>query len=526
MAEKIPFEIRNPKFVLEQIQQLYAADPVGALKEYTTNAIDGIQQRRLQAPYDNAHIGILVNKEEGSIVIQDNGIGMTYDFLKDVPRSIGESGRRGVKEMRGEKGFGMLAYCGFGDRANVLTRTTVDKGSYNYLHMERNSLTAETDKLPATTVEKQMGPGFVQGTRISIYGVSPKTIEDYFTPQKLKHAMAEMYDPILRSKEVTIEIGWSGKDKRLETVDPLSRKGKSVLEEMVSTQNKVIELKDGTRAIGEMEICLWLNPDGTNEKIGLYNKGVKVQDLTRLKEFDRFPWNSGKLCGYISENFCKLVPSRDGMRRDNKAFGELVSMLNVYEQQLGEYVKLAEEEGTKNRACSALEQIAEKLGTIYSRRPNPFTKGTREPSQKPRQPSKPGAVKRKPNCPFDFDISEFPANESNLRSKLEDEERILINSDHRDFTHFASSRGSKDKESLQYFAGVISKEAAWADYLAGRRAQSQEVGKSYTVNEDTMRAIQERSAEIQFELLEAFGILKKRKKAGNAEAAKIIESVA
>ena len=48
------------------------------------------------------------------------------------------------------------------------------------------------------------------------------------------------------------------------------------------------------------------------------------------------------------------------------------------------------------------------------------------------------------------------------------------------------------------------------------------------MNEDTMRAIQERSAEIQFELLEAFGILKKRKKAGkeSAEPAKIIESVA
>jgi len=40
MAETITYEIKNQAFVIDQIKQLYAVDPVSALKEYTTNAID------------------------------------------------------------------------------------------------------------------------------------------------------------------------------------------------------------------------------------------------------------------------------------------------------------------------------------------------------------------------------------------------------------------------------------------------------------------------------------------------------
>ncbi|MBW2969708.1 ATP-binding protein, partial [Candidatus Woesearchaeota archaeon] len=212
---KVAYELKNTGFVIGQISQLYAADPVGALKEYVTNAIDAFSEASLQGGKTKACVGVVINKEAGTITVQDNALGMSYDFLSELPRSIGESTRRGVKEMRGEKGFGMLAYCGFGRRADVLTRTVNDNGSYSSLVMGRDELSADVDRLEARVVKS----AFDTGTRVSVSGVPRKTIEDYFTPKKLKHSLGETYEPLIRSGEVEIYVGWHGKKERLERVE-------------------------------------------------------------------------------------------------------------------------------------------------------------------------------------------------------------------------------------------------------------------------------------------------------------------
>jgi restriction endonuclease Mrr len=111
-------------------------------------------------------------------------------------------------------------------------------------------------------------------------------------------------------------------------------------------------------------------------------------------------------------------------------------------------------------------------------------------------------------------MMEFSENEAGLRSKLDGDSLILINRAHRNFVHFADNRKANDREALQYFADVIAKEAAWADYRAGRKALCREnENPSFTMNEESMRAIQERASELKLELLESFGIIKKRQKA-------------
>ncbi len=509
MAEQIPYEIKNSTFVIKQIQALHAADPLNAFKEYTTNAIDAFTEARLHSsPVANAQIGIIVNKEEGAITIQDNALGMGYDFLRSIPASIGESCKRGVEEMRGEKAFGMLAYCGFGDRANVLSRRSEDNGRYNYLHMEREKMSAEADRLEARIVKESMKPAFKQGTRITISGIARKTIEDYFTPAKLQHALAEMYDPVLRAGEVKIAVGWYGRNEKLQSITPLKRKGKRVVDDIAETPEPIRKQHDGTTLPGELEVELWVNPDG-KEKIGFYNKGVMALDsITKLKEFDKAPWNTGKIGGYINENFCKLVPSRDGVERNNKRFDYLMQMLKEYEPELTRIAEQAENESIRQRGNKVLQEVSKKFHAVYSNKPNPFTKGTGKQLENPRKPPTPSDNPRPPRrAPYVFDMVEFDAHESNIRSKLEDDVMVLLNSSHRDFKRYASS---KDREAQMYYAGVISKEVAWADFLAGKRAQDQETGRQFTMNADTLRAIQERATELYLGMLACFGIIKKQ----------------
>lgn len=510
---KVPYELKNTDFVIGQISQLYAADPVGALKEYVTNSIDAFSDASLKGQKIKARIGVVINKEDGTVTVQDNALGMSYDFLSQIPRSIGESSRRGIKEMRGEKAFGMLAYCGFGQSADVLTRTSNDNGSYSNLVMRRDELSADVGRLESRVVKAAVR--FDTGTRVTVSGVPRKTIEDYFTPQKLKHALGETYEPLLRSNEVEIYVGWHGRNERLEKVEPSEHKGEPVLSDLSPTSKKIIRLGNGSHVAGELEVNLWLNPDGLNEKVGFYSKGVRAFDnIGKLKELDDL-WSSGKLGGYVNANFVSLTPERAGVIRDS-GFECLVDMLKAYEPKLRELVKIAEARAVKNRADSVLKQISEQLGIVYSKRPNPFTKGTGKPIETPRTPSDNPRKPRKPVCPYVIDITEFNPIDANRRFKLEEDNWILINSGHRDFGNLAFGRNAKDKQALQYFADVIASGSAFADYLAGRKAMAkatnEKLDSNIQMSADVQQAIAERTIELKLGLLESFGIIKKGKK--------------
>jgi len=419
--------------------------------------------------------------------------------------------------MRGEKAFGILAYCGFGDRAHVVTRTVHDNGSYSFMRMEKDSLEAELDHVDEKIVERQMGPGFREGTRVKIFGVNRQTIDNYFTPAKLKYAIGEMYDPILRSKDAEIHIGWNGKDQRLEQVKPVHRKGGIVLSDLVETPEKVIKLKDDTHVVGELEVQLWLDPDEQHGKVGFYNKGVKVLDsIARLNEFDSSPWNSGRLSGYINANFCKLMPGRDGIVRD-KGFECLMQLLKTYEPKLKELVKQAEDESTKKNSSAIIEQIREELGEIYTNSPNPFTKGTGTPLVKPRQPSVRTGEQKKKNCPYPIDMIGFSEKDMNLRFKVDDM-GIYENSSHRDFKKYAAGR--KDRQALMYHIEVLAEGFAIADFVAGRKALAKSQNQEYTsspINEESQQAIIERAMGIKLKLMDGFGIIKSRNGKGGKE---------
>ena len=91
-------------------------NPLESLKQFVENAADAVEQ----ANTDEGHIWIRLqyqpagNKQTDSLLqsisIQDNGVGMTPEKMKDVLHRIGDSEKLNLA-LRGEQGIGLLAFA-------------------------------------------------------------------------------------------------------------------------------------------------------------------------------------------------------------------------------------------------------------------------------------------------------------------------------------------------------------------------------------------------------------------------------
>lgn len=108
-------EITIGKFTLETLTSGMYERPNDIYREYIQNAVDSIDlavsEKLLRA--ENAQIAININKEECSIIISDNGTGISADNAVRYLLDIGHSPKR-FTNARGFRGIGRLAglaYC-------------------------------------------------------------------------------------------------------------------------------------------------------------------------------------------------------------------------------------------------------------------------------------------------------------------------------------------------------------------------------------------------------------------------------
>ncbi|MBI4144208.1 ATP-binding protein [Candidatus Woesearchaeota archaeon] len=499
MSRDVPYEIADTMFVVEQIGRGYT-NAVSALKEYITNCVDEYTKSRiLGSPIRHPTIAVNINRDDHCITIQDFALGMSPGFLEQLPASIAKGFKRGNPDMRGEKAMGMHAWRSIGERAIILTRTHESNGSYACLRMENGKDKAIFELLDERIVERDLGPGFAQGTRVAIYGIQPSVLNKSFTLAGLQRALGQVYDPILREKEVIIQVGLDGSWK---TIQPVARNGEIVLEDKVIVEFR----KQGEFINGRFAIMLWLNPDGVSEKIGCYSKGVYLTDLCSMEEFDDFPWNSGKLSGFVDDNFCRPVQNREGYDKNTKAFEELVRILELYQPRVEEIVRRAEQEQEETKAQGIVQQLMAMFGKAYTQ--NPFTLGIRGPKGPPNGGSggsgggNGGARK---GIPYAINIGEFGADEAHLRSTLGSIDDILINEGHPDYQRLVQGRPKGCKEAIQYLIALIAREAALADCSRGMKAQGKRL---FPLGEDDSRAVQERAMALQLAVLQQIGIIK------------------
>jgi hypothetical protein len=504
----IKFQIGDEREVIRQLFHLYAADPVTALKEYISNAIDARENGASMG------VSVYINRRNHSVIIQDSGMGMSHDKLASLPISLGNSSSRYDRTKRGEKALGLLAFGGFGERAYVISRQQGDE-QYSSLYLDRKKLKAEIQLESEEKITEHRGEAFDHGTRVIVFGVDPATIEHYFKPDKLRSSLRDMYNPLLQRGELALRVGWQGKP--VKDVEESKRKGQKLLDDIIETV-PIIPIKGSDPIPGHLFRYVYVNGEGSADKIGLYNKGVRVLgSVSQLKEFNHFPWNSGKLSGTIDDDFTELIPSRDGYMRDEK-FAVLCDLLKGMEPELGERVRDAESRSKNKRLAGTVGRLEDALGQTYRNCPAPWSRngtstttstatGTKTPPKTPDGSKiicRPPRKKRKgPDSPYTIGICEFPLEFQHLRGRFDPTyEAILLNRGHDDFTRHTQGR-IDDNEAMIYFAKLVSEGAAFGDWLLSRADQ----GAIAQATE--LPDIGERASEVFINMMRQFGVFKK-----------------
>ncbi len=485
MMESIPIKIGNEQEVIRQLFSLYGGrDPTEALKEYISNAVDARRSGKPVCVY------ITLDRNNGEIVVADNGVGMPYEKLKMLPQSLGESSSKGDINKRGEKALGLLAFGNLGDRAMIVSRNGSDQ--YGALYLDAVKFRANAEKMDYPAVRRLFDTVFDQGTIVRINGIQKKDFDQYFQPERLRASMQDIYDPLVRRGELQIYIKSHGeKDKHIE-VQPVQRSGIITLERITQTTEPIIKTEKGN-VHGTTYANIWLDPNASNAKVATYNKGVRVlSSVTQLREFNHFPWNSGKLSGFIDENFCVLTPQRESYMRDtenrgDKKFATLGQIITSLEPELSKKVREAEKQAKSAQTVVAIQALEEALAQTYADCPPPWKplkptngeiikcKFETEKPEREENTVKPSTTKKKITkptgtplrTPYPIDIVEFTLNKQEQYSEFDHTyKKILINKAHPEYDRFAQD--PKSEEHWIYFAKLVSSEAALGDYLLSR----------------------------------------------------------
>jgi len=356
MIKRVSYEIPEPHLFIKEFQQIYSTPPI-AFKEYVSNSIDAINRTEKNP----INLGIIVNKNAGTIILRDDGIGMTNNGVENIPRRIGLSSNREVKEAIGEKGLGLYAYVACGaERFQLYTRNVESNDNlFTSLTMSQTSKEAEVDQVHARDLP--FGE-FEHGTEVILSGIPPNVIDRYFTPSKIKDLVADFYSPIIRKGILKATVGWLGRGQKQVHIDPIQYRGELVLDDLIEVEYK----KDGEGDLGSIHLYLFVNPDGKNEKVKYYNKGVKVYDsISLLDELGDLPWKSGKLLGEADEDFLTLNPQREGPVRQGTRYQLFIDILKDKENYLNGEIKRLKTRERRTREKEITDSILRNFDIIY-----------------------------------------------------------------------------------------------------------------------------------------------------------------
>lgn len=432
--EKIKFKIPEEgqrRLISESALQY--SNPLHALREYLTNAIDAIDDGKI----NDGLVKILLSQNGKSVIVEDNASGMNEKKVRSLPVEIGVSAKQGRLDQRGEKAVGLLAFGSMGYRMHIITRTKEEQ-YYNYLRYEKNEDNQIEDpeftKLTTSEVIREFYGTFHHGTRI-IVNTNPDILKRNLTETAIEKFVQETYFPLMQTRRISLKIG-NADNGSLRKVTELEMNGDILLNQFLTFQAKSKgELKDY-----QVFAYLIFNPEIENGKVSVYSKDVKVYNSVvqleeSLAELDF--WKCRQITGYINEPNLKITLGREGINRDSNAYKSLVSLLEQihenYWPQISEQLKKRKAVKGNRLVDNAWEDL-EKAYQVTE----PINIIPRGPPQnpKPHTPN-PNPITRNPRrFPFGKRFEQFGLGQEKLRSKLETDlgyPVVVINNVHPDY---------------------------------------------------------------------------------------------
>lgn len=247
MSERKKFKTESKRLLDLMIHSIYTNREI-FLRELISNASDAIDKYHYLSLTDdklvkeaNYHIDISTDKNERTITIEDNGIGMTYDELNSNLGTIAKSGSsefmKKLEESKDEAKnleiigqFGVGFYSAFMVSTKVVVETKSPYSEKGYKFTSEGSETYTLDE-----IEKEN-----HGTKITLY-LRPNTEEEnydtYLESYEIERLVKKYSDYIRYPIQMLVTRSIPDKDEKGEIID-----GKYHDETTLETFNSMIPL--------------------------------------------------------------------------------------------------------------------------------------------------------------------------------------------------------------------------------------------------------------------------------------------
>ncbi len=296
--------------------------PQEAMKQFVENAADaiellGIEEGEILIKLTYQTVGS--NGSSGrilkSIAIQDNGVGMAQQKMRQVLQQIGSSEKLN-SALRGEQGIGLLAFALIAEELHLAS--TAEEGTpSSCLVLKRKWLKNGHAEIVKNCPDHQHKD---RGTVAYLEGILPE-IAVQLSKERIKEYLGQQFANDLRSNLYSMAIS---DDHTFEQIHPQRFRGVRVLSTHLSVDR-------AGSAYVELYVLPWEMPDAS---ISLYGRGgTRICALTDLQAFKILPWSDQRLEGYIRYDRLKRTADKTAVVQD-QIFGSFVQTIRALEPKV------------------------------------------------------------------------------------------------------------------------------------------------------------------------------------------------
>ena len=348
-------------FVIKQIASSLNPD-LGA-REYIVNGIENY----IEGHVARINVHVEFNRKKGRMTVLDDGIGMSCEQLNRIGGKVADSLKRFDEKSIGEKGLGTVSFLGMGDNTSLTMYSrdkNTPKGYLNLFHWLHDKGWTEATQFCEDKRSLQLGD-YKTGTKVIIDGISEENFTRYLTARKFRPKLVEMFHPLIKSGNINLFLSYVGDKITTEKIKPLEFTGNKILDEQITL--RYFNVEAGRDQDGSALVRIWFDPSNLKGRVRFYNKGVLVHsNLTEIEQFNKMPWKSGRLDGFINEEYLKLMPSRSAYNQTYRSYFEFINHIdNTHTSNLEKKVKSGTAAFENKELLTLGKKIMRGLNDIY-----------------------------------------------------------------------------------------------------------------------------------------------------------------
>lgn len=341
-------DIANALVLLSEVY----SDARRALAEFVSNSADafslavrgGIERKwKCQIAIKETSKGI------SRVAVRDNGCGIIFDRLSELPGSVALSLKREDVETKGHKGIGLLAFASFCRRMRIVTRAEGTDETY-YAQWDQRCLN-DPQGTPVE-IDRQDRKGRREPGTDVIFESIFEDRQHQLRPQKIVDFLKIEFAPDLRERryELIVDDG-----KRRTQVEPGRYPG---------TPFDVLRVK--TSRAEAIDLDLYLSTRPGLQGVALFVRGKQViENVVSHPDLSRSPWTSGRVIGEIRCGFVKPVTGRAGGIVPGMEWTRFVEAIRQIESRLEEAIQRLAEEQRARQTHRIFKELNQALSSVW-----------------------------------------------------------------------------------------------------------------------------------------------------------------